>query len=354
MSNARKLPVRIILVSIALLSICTLSLFARGTFSTEGTLVVLNKSDDTATLISLKNGSAMATLPTGKGPHEGVVSRDGKTLVVSNYGARNPSSLTVIDVEGKKVTKTITLGGNIAPHGIMYMPDGERVIATTERSRTVIIVNIKSGEVEQSISTAELPCHMVVVTPSGETAFATSIAAGAVSVLDLKKGEQIKTLQTGAGAEGIDISPGGNEVWVGNRAANTISIIDVESLEIVAILESESFPIRVKFTPDGRHVFVSNMRSNEVGVFDAATRKEIRRIPMLAGEVDETSGRLFAGAQGPAPIGILVHPNNKYAFIANTRADVVSVIDLKQWKVIARLESGREPDGMAFSCLTIK
>ena len=343
-----------LLVSITLLLIFTLYSHAQDTFSTEGTLVVLNKSDDTATLISLRTGKAVATLPTGKSPHEGIVSPDGKTLVVSNYGTRNPSTLTVIDVAGKKVTKTIELGDNSAPHGIVYFRDGKRVLVSTQVSNTVTIVNIKTGTVEQSISTGAHPCHMVALTSAEKTAFATSVSAGTLTVLDVMKGKQIKTIRTGGGAEAIDLSPEGKEIWVGNRAEDTISIINGETLDIIATLESKHFPIRLKFTPDGKHVLVSNRQSNEVSVFDAKTRTEVRRIPMIADEVGELTGRFLSNVAGAAPIGILVHPNNDYAFIANTGADFVSVIDLNQWKIITKLEAGREPDGMAFSPLSVK
>ncbi len=342
------------LISITVISCSQQQQMEQTSSMTDGTLAVLNKSDDTATLISLQTREVIATIQTGTGPHEGTVSPDGKTLVVSDYGTRNPSTLTVIDLTSKEVTSTIELGNNVGPHGIVYFPDGKRVLVSTEESMTLAVVNIVTGIVEQSITTGNNTCHMVSVTPSGERAFASSIGKGTILAIDLVSGNVIKTIATGDGAEGFDISPDGGEVWVGNRAANTVSIIDTESLEIVAELKSESFPIRVKFTADGQYVLVSNMTSNEVAVFDAVSRAEIRRIPMVEEEVADTEGRVFEDAAGAAPIGILVHPDNQRVFIANTRADVVSVIDLHQWKVVTRLQSGREPDGMAYSSITFE
>src|SRR5678809_1370978 len=56
--------------------------------ATADTLVVLNKSDATASLIDLAKGTAVATLPTGQAPHEVDVSPDGKRALVANYGTR--------------------------------------------------------------------------------------------------------------------------------------------------------------------------------------------------------------------------------------------------------------------------
>src|SRR5688500_15126329 len=80
--------------------------------SATGTLLVLNKSDDTVSFIDLASSEVKVTLPTGDGPHEVAVSDDGKTAVVANYGdsAKPGNSLSVIDVPGKKVLRTIDLG----------------------------------------------------------------------------------------------------------------------------------------------------------------------------------------------------------------------------------------------------
>jgi len=147
-------------------------------------------------------------------------------------------------------------------------------------------------------------------------------------------------------------------VWVTNRAANTVSVIDVGTLKITATLESKDFPIRVKFAPGGKHVLVSNARSGDVAIFDAAAKKEIRRIPMLlkAAEGSTSGQRLFGGqfGQSPVPVGILVAPKLSHAFVANTNADIVTMIDLKTWQVAGRLTAGKEPDGLGYSPVTLK
>src|SRR4026209_804282 len=77
-----------------------------------GTIVVTNKTPATATIIDVGSGRTLATLPTGQGPHEIAITRDGRTAVVTAYGAqgRGGNTLTVIDVPGRKVVRTIDLG----------------------------------------------------------------------------------------------------------------------------------------------------------------------------------------------------------------------------------------------------
>jgi YVTN family beta-propeller protein len=330
----------------------------------QGTLVVLNKSDATASLIDLDFAKIVATVATGKGPHEAAVSPDGRLAVVSNYGDRERpgSTLTVIDVGAATVERTIDLGGHRRPHGIAWLADGKRVVVTVEESRAVIIVEVGSGRIDRSIPTGQEISHMLAVTPDGRRAFVANIGSGSVSVLDLAAGAHLIDIPTGAGAEGIDITPDGSQVWVTNRAADTVTVIDASSLRIVREFglakagdpESKPFPIRARCTPDGRHVLVSNANAADVAVFDRGGLALERRIPMMLSAAD-LDGRLFGGQFGGSsvPIGILIPPGGKRAYIANANADQVSVLDLESWKLIGNLKTGREPDGMAWSPLVV-
>ncbi len=321
----------------------------------EGTLIVLNKSEATASLIDLASGRVVATLPTGAGPHEVAVSPDGRTAVATNYGGSEAgSTLTVIDVPSARVTGTIDLEDYRRPHGIVWLGDGEHVVVTAEDNQSVLTVHVPSGRMTRAVRTGQAVSHMVVVTPDGERAFVPNIGSGSVSVIDLQTGQLIRNIPTGAGAEGIAITPDGREVWITNREADTITVLDAATLEVIAQIESPSFPIRARATPDGRHVLVSNARSGDVAVFDVREKKEVRRVSMEL-SAEGTKGRLFGSRFGrsPVPIGILIRPDGRRAYVANTNADRVSIIDLESWTTVGILEPGREPDGLGYSRLTV-
>jgi YVTN family beta-propeller protein len=322
-----------------------------------GTLVVLNKSGASASLIDDETGKVVATVETGEFPHEVAISPDGRLAVGCNYGNREApgSSLTVIDIPSAKFVKTIDLGEYQRPHGIQWLSDGKHVAVTAEANKALLTVDVEAGKVVHGVETGQETSHMVVVTPDGKRAFVANIRSGSVTAIDLVEGIRLKNIPTGEGAEGIDVTPDGSEVWVTNRAADTVSIIDAASLEIVDTLESKVFPIRAKVTPDGKYVLISNARSGDIAVFDTANRKEVRRISFEA-EAKSTEGRLFGDQFGKSsvPIGIVIRPDGKRAYVAHANADTVSVIDLETWKVVGALTAGKEPDGMAYSKLTVK
>lgn len=339
-----------------LLYLVVLLFTALAAHGQEGTLIVLNKSDHTASLIDLQSRKEIATLPTGVAPHEVTVSPDGAWAVVANYGTGSQpgNSLTVLDLSAKKKLRDLNLGEYKRPHGITWA--GKNTVAVTvEANKALLLVDIQTGKVLQAIETDQNVSHMVVVSQDRSRAFVANIGSGSLTVIDLKENKRVRNIPTGAGAEGIDITPDGREVWVTNRGANTVSVVDAMTLDITATLYSESFPIRAKVTPDGKHVLVSNAQSGDVTVFDAKEKKEIRRVKMEFSPVVDADQRLFGNQFGtsPVPVGILIDPTGTFAFIANTQADVVTMIDLREWKITDRLIAGKEPDGLGFSKIKI-
>ena len=314
------------------------------------TLLVANKSDATVDLLDPASGEKRATLPTGQGPHEIAVSPDGRTAVISNYGHREEpgATLTVVDVPGVKVARTVDLGRHGRPHGLAWLSD-EALAVTVEGSGHLLVVEPASGAIRAAVETGQRVSHMVAV--AAGRAFVANIGSGTVTVVDLKRGAKLADISTGEGAEGVDVSPDGREVWVTNRAADTLSVIDPESLEILATVPCPGFPIRVRVTPDGERVLVSAARSGEVVLFDRAERRELLRKKLDLSTVEGYEERLFGDRFGdsPVPVGLVVSPDGATAWIAATQADAVVVVDTRDLVVKELLTAGREPDGMAWA-----
>lgn len=319
-----------------------------------GTLIVASKSGNDVYFICRESGEALAILPTGLEPHEVEVSDCGRLAVVCNYGDREQpgNTLSVYDVQEGRLIRTIDLGRHTRPHGMQWIQGTQQLLVTAEGSRHLLVVDVALGEVVREMYTAQDVSHMVAATPDFSRAFVPSIRSGYVTVFDLDSGELIAQLYSGSGAEGIDVHPDGHEVWVTNRADNSISVFDTQSLELIATLESADFPIRAKFSPDGKYFLVSNARSGTIAIFDAAQKSLISQVkltPPPPAESDQE--RYFAEFTGTSiPIGLVV-PDHRYAYVANTRSDAVSVIDLATHEIVGHLPAGREPDGIHFSPL---
>ncbi len=295
-------------------------------------LLVVNKSGSTLSIVDPASRSELAVIETGFAPHEVAVSPDGRFAYVSDYGNndRPGSTITVIDIAEGRSLGTIPLGSHTRPHGITVASDGT-VWVTAEGSQHVLQVDPQERRVVQAIETTQRVTHMVVVAEGAERAYTANIGSGTVTAVDAKAGSVLRQIETGAGAEGIDVTPDGKTVYVTNRAAGTLSEIDVASNTVRRTLEVGDFPIRVKVRPDGSEALVSNARGREVVAVDLQQWEVVRRLEV-----------------GSVPVGILITPDNRIAYVANTGDDKISVIDLDEWKLEGEIVAGDEPDGMAW------
>jgi len=322
----------------------------------SSTLLVANKSDATIDLIDPESGDSLATLRTGRAPHEVAVSPDGALAVVTNYGDRDEpgSSLTVIDVRLATTIATVQLGRHTRPHGVAFVDD-RRAVVTTEGSASLLVVDIAAGRLITAIPTDQEISHMVATTPDGRLAFVANIGSGSVTVIDLITEKKVKDIPTGEGAEGITATPSGNEIWVTNRGADTLSVIDPVKLTVEATVACPGFPIRIAITPDGDRALVSAARTGEVVVFDTTTRRELKRATLDLENASDASRRLFGDRFGesPVPVGLVIDPAGRQAWVAATQADVVVVVEPEMLEVRQLLEAGHEPDGMAFTPIAV-
>ncbi|MBL0938894.1 MAG: YncE family protein [Gemmatimonadaceae bacterium] len=312
-------------------------LAAKAQSGLSGTLIITNKTPATATIIDVVSGRTLATLPTGHGPHEIVVSRDGKTAVVTDYGTgpQPGNTLTVIDVPGRRVTKTISLGQYRRPHGIMLMPGDSIAAVTVEADKAVLLVRLATGEIAKTVMTNQNGSHMVGITADGTRGWTGDIGSNTVSELDLVRGTSIRTVAVPAQPEAINVTPDGKEVWVGSNATGRVSVVDAATGQVTTAAEGFGWPYRVLFSPDNRTVLLPDLRGETLRFLERSTRKELGRIDL----------------KGKAPQGIIFEPSGRYAFLSFSGAGVVAVIDVAARRVVREIPAGETPDGVAYTTL---
>jgi len=196
---------------------------ARGA---TGTLLVGNKGENTISFIDLPSGRELGRAPTGPMPHEIAVSPDGRQAAVVAYGGR---TIDIFDIAGRTKLRTIDLSPNQGPHGIAWLPDG-RILATTERSQSLTIVDTRRGDSVSAIRTGQAGTHMVAVSPDLAHAFTANIQAGTVSVIDLAAGRLIRNFTISGEPEGIALTPDGRTLWVGDLEGARVQAFETAML----------------------------------------------------------------------------------------------------------------------------
>ena len=303
-----------------------------------GTLVVTNKSPSTASIIDVGSGRLLATIPTGKGPHEVVLSSDGGIAVVTDYSGDPGRTLTVIDVPGRRVVRTIELGEHRRPHGIVFLPGDSVVAVTSEQSGHVVLVHVGDGTVRRAIPTTQKGSHMVAVTADARHAYTGNMGSNTVSELDLRTGAFVRTWDVPTTPEAINVTPDGAEVWVGSNATGKITVVRPASGTVVTAAEGFGWPYRVLFTPDLRTVLLPDLKNEVLRFIDRSTHRELGRITFPGG----------------APQGITITPDGRYALESLSGQARVAIIDVASRTVVGYLAAGETPDGIAYTARVMR
>lgn len=299
--------------------------------SLTGTLAVVNKTDNTISMIDVASKRIFATLPTGQGPHELVLSPDSRYAVSTDFVGGN--SLTVFDVRATKVLRTIALPSLPGPHGIRFLQDNERVVFTSGNSQRLGIANILTGELVSSIPTSQQTTHMVTLSDDQSIAYTTNIRSDSISALDLLKGEKIKDIATEAMPEAINYNKRTKELWYGANKDGKLVVINPQTETRIASWEEFSFPYRVLFNHDQTIALVPDFRKHTVRFFDTINKQEIG---------------LLALEDAAGPQGIALHPTLDIAFLSLNLKNKIVAIDISNQTVLAEYPTGNNPDGIIF------
>lgn len=327
---------------LAILSTAAALAAAQGPATTNGSLVVLAKTDQTLAVVDPATLKVLGRTASGPDPHEVAVSDDGRTAYIANYNGGG-NIITPVDLAAMKTLPPIDLGPLRAPHGVEFVAG--KLWFTAEAAKAIGSYDPVAKRVDWILGTGQNRTHMIHVSRDVSRIVTSNVSSATMTIIEKAPaggrggrggGPQTDWTETvvpvGRGAEGFDASPDAREIWVANAQDGTVSIIEAAGKRVTDTLAVKvNGANRLKFTPDGKLVFVSTLGAPELVIIDAASRREVKRL---------TIGRGAAGIQ--------MQPDGARAYVACTPDDNVAVIDLKTLEVVARIEAGRQPDGLAW------
>lgn len=233
-----------------------------------------DKSADGIALLDVASGKLTGKLQAGSDPEEFTLSRDGKSIYISNEDVKTAS---VIDIKAAKVTHIIPVSQE--PEGVATTPDGKQFYVTCEAGGDIFVIDTKSYQVAAHFKVNGRP-RSVAFLSSGAIGFIPSESAGEFNVIDTLKAEVIKTITLPAGSRPMHatVAADDQKLYLSNGRAGTVSVIDTHSYQLVDTIKVGTRPWGMGISPDGKYLFSANGPSNDVSVVDLGAGKEIMRI----------------------------------------------------------------------------
>ncbi len=230
------------------------------------------------------------TLTLGKQPSGLSFNPNGKMALVTN---RADGTISVLKIEGTKVTVTATLPISAGVAHVEFAPDGKHAYAVRSPDNKVAVLTI-DGDAVTYDNKADIPTSLfpynIVVTPNGKLALTADNGGGGssdgsmdmVSVIDLEAAHPhtIARINVEDAPEGLAMSPKGNlavavnvngsntpDAWFAKKTGS-VSVLRIDGKKVTAIktIQVGRLPEAAMFSPDGKYIYVGNYLDNDFSI----------------------------------------------------------------------------------------
>lgn len=193
-------------------------------------LMAINNSDDHLYILETVGGRAISRTKLGDHPLASRLSKDGKTLYVTNLGDPSVSIVDVSNVDAPSVTATIPTEAH--PNDLVVAADG-RIFVSCGNTNNIVVLDAKSKERIETINTALAP-----KAPAGST------------------------------PNSVALSADGKDLFVANADNNNVAVIDIAERgksKVEGFIPTGWYTTFVTMTPDGKRLLIGSGKGTGTG-----------------------------------------------------------------------------------------
>ncbi len=345
------------------------------------TLLVTNPESNSITLIDTDSLVKLTEIPVGEDPR--AIATSPEQAFVTNHGS---DTVSIIDLQTQSHISDLPVGDR--PLGVAFSPNGQFLAVSEIGDDTVRIINLENLETLASFPVPDRP-YGLSFTPDGQSLLVSHLLSGEITLLTVQPfrsylpniskelsisqnlspspkftnyyslrqssstnlGFSIPTWQNVAPAPAVIVNADGTRAYIPQTMANglglntqfdntvfpKISVINLETnshqtSEHISLPETDQpvgLPWDAALTKDDTELWVVNAASNDISVInlqDPNSPSRTANIPV-----------------SDNPRGIVISSDESRAYINNTLAGTVSVIDAQTYTVIDEILSTTIP-----------
>ncbi len=277
---------------------------------------------------------------------------------------------------GFQVKKILDVGA--APHQITFSHDGAKAYIAAAGSDRITIVDCQTLEVSDDLPVAGTPLGVLEL-PSQQGLAVSAFRSDHIVELSIFDGSIGRKLVTGKGSSLFAGPLPGNLYLIPTEMANKLWVFDANNFTMQAEYPTGARPFPPGVTSDGRKAFVPNYDDGTLTIIDLWNKTVLETIKvgpkpsgatMLPNDIDvavvvrgenkivfvNSASHMIVDSItegiGASPFSFVIAPDNRLAYVNNTTDNDISVIDLQNRAVIARIPTGEIPIVMAVHPLT--
>jgi YVTN family beta-propeller protein len=173
------------------------------------------------------------------------VSEDEKRVFTTNVSSGTVSVIDQVARRGPRSgvdwDETIVPVGRGA-EGFDVSPDGQQLWTANAQDGTVSIIDIASKKVVDTLQAKVPGANRLKFTPDGKLVFISCLSGAGLAILDAGARKELKRLDVGKGAAGIQMQPDGSRAFVACTPSGYVAVVDLRTLAITAHIDAGPQP----------------------------------------------------------------------------------------------------------------
>jgi YVTN family beta-propeller protein len=260
-------------------------------FSPDGSQAYITESaDKVVEVVDTKTGKKIKKVPLSGTPNNLAVTKDGKRIFVCIADDPPLAGLDIIDTTSLERVKTIPMKAWM--HNIYMTPDGKYAVAGSPLGKFLIVIDLQTEQPAWEITLDRGVQTMAIETNPDRSTHRIFVNLHDSIRIKLPGEPSGYGEPDGPGAShGIGVAPDGKTLWVNSVPANSVFVYSLPELKLLGHVPLPELnlpgkapvgghPDWLTFTPDGKTIYVCSPGLNLVSAIDVKTLKEVARIPV--------------------------------------------------------------------------
>ena len=263
---------------------------------------------DKVALINTRSWVVQSYIDVGAKPTRIAIQPDQQYVWVANDGNKSEGGVTVIETATSKVVATIPTGAG--QHDIVISNDNRFAFVSNSETGTVSIIDIRKLEKLSDVKVGPQPMALAASELS-KAVYVGSQGDGIITVIDEQKHQVLTRMKTKPGARSIRFAPGGRYGFVINTTQSAVHIFDAASNRMLHEVNIVKAPDQITFS--SAFAFLRSLDTEIVYML---------RLGKIDQEVDVTEfpGGQVPPGQGSTPVradSIVLAPEGNSVIVGN-------------------------------------
>ena len=277
--------------------------------------------------VRLPNGWSLtpagSNLPLGDLPLNMAVSSSGKLIAVTNNG-QSVQSIQLIDAGKGKLLDVVVIPKSW--YGLKFSAGGKALYVSAGNDNQVLKYAIKKNKLvlEDSIILGKrwpekISPAGIEIDDSRNQLYVVTKEDNSLYIIDLDNKQIKNTIPLGGEGYACLLSPDKNELFISCWGCDKVKILNTHTSQFLAEINVGDNPNEICLTKNGKYLFVANGNDNSVSVIDVKNRKVLETL----------NAALYPGApSGSTSNGLALSADEKTLYIANADNNSLAVFDV--------------------------